>query len=77
MAQTLGFSGNGDPCNLAGIWERTPPVPPSPDRISRTDEKVIVELGDDCFPLSGGPPQKSQARVIGEAQEAGEGARIW
>ena len=35
MAQTLGFSGNGDPCNLVGIWERTPPVSPSPDRISR------------------------------------------
>ena len=31
MAQTLGFSGNWDPCNLAGIWERTLPVPHSPD----------------------------------------------
>ena len=25
-----GLFGNGDPCNLAGIWERTPPVPHQP-----------------------------------------------
>ena len=25
-----GFRGNGDPCNLAGILERTPPVPHQP-----------------------------------------------
>ena len=32
MAQTLGFSGNGDPCNLVGIWERTKGVSPKPRR---------------------------------------------
>ena len=25
-----GFRGNGDPCNLVGIWERTPPVSHNP-----------------------------------------------
>ena len=32
MAETLGFSGNGDPCNLVGIWERTKGVYPKPRR---------------------------------------------
>ena len=30
MAQTLGFSGNGAPRHLVGIWERTLPVPHNP-----------------------------------------------
>ena len=25
-----GLFGNGDPCSLVGIWERTPPVPHNP-----------------------------------------------
>ena len=29
--QTQGFTGNGVPENLVGIWERTPPVSPSLD----------------------------------------------
>ena len=49
-----GFTGNGDPCNLAGILERTPPVPHQP-----RSSVVRLPLG---FPVVG-KSKRSRARA--------------